>query len=192
MPTITSAPATSARWDDLQRIFASGGDGPGCQCRWPMMRQKDFSRATRGALESDFREEIDEGPPPGLIAYADGDPAGWVRIGPRLGQIRLLHTRGLDAASAHDLDDEGVWALTCFSIARAHRGQGIMSALLDAAVDHARANEARVVEAYPRDPATKKTGSNDLFVGTLSTFARAGFEVVGPLGSSKQVVQLTL
>ncbi|WP_221586294.1 GNAT family N-acetyltransferase [Microbacterium sp. G2-8] len=192
MSTITTSPATIADWDDVQEIFAGGGDGRTCQCMWPMMRQKDFSAATTEDLERDFRHEIQSGPPPGLVARIDGAPAGWVRIGPRIHQKRLAHTRGLPAASAHDLDDAGVWALTCFSIPRTHRGQGIMAALLDAAIASARDAGARVIEAYPRDPTAKRTDANSLFVGTLSTFTRAGFEVVAPLGSARHVVQLVL
>ncbi|WP_156760361.1 GNAT family N-acetyltransferase [Microbacterium karelineae] len=192
MPTITTTPITPDHWDDVQQVFEGGGDGPSCQCMWPMMRNADFSRTPPDELREAFRHEIGTIPAPGLILHVDDEPAGWVRIGPRPVQKRLAHTRGLPEASAHPLDDGSVWALTCFSIPRAHRGEGIMSTLLEAAIAYARENGARVIEAYPRDPATRKVSSNDLFVGSLSTFTRAGFEAVAPLGSTKQVVQLAL
>lgn len=192
MPTITTTPITADHWDDVQEIFAGGGDGPSCQCMWPMLRQVDFSRTPTDELTDSFRSETATTPAPGVILHVGGEPAGWVRVGPRLTQKRLAHTRGLAEASAEPLDDEAVWAITCFSIPRNHRGTGIMSLLLDAAVAHARENGARVVEAYPRDPASRKASSNELFVGTLATFTRAGFEVVAPLGAYKQVVQLAL
>ena len=192
MTTTSIAPLGPATWDDVQHIFAGGGDGPSCQCRWPMMRQVDFSRATQEELAQAFREELDHSPAPGLVLSIDAEPAGWVRVGPRTAQRRLAHTRGLPQASRHPLDDASVWAITCFSIPRVHRGQGIMARLLDAAVAFAREHGARVVEAYPRDPRRRATPSNDLFVGTVETFERAGFTRVAPLGSTKEVVELVL
>jgi len=192
MPEITIASATSDAWDDVQKIFAGGGDGPSCQCMWPMMRQVDFSRSTRDELERGFGADLHTSPAPGLVLHVDDEPAGWVRVGPRPHQARLRHTRGLAAVSPHDIDDGSIWAVTCFSIARAFRGTGIMARLLDAAIDHARENGASAVEGYPRDPSSNRASANDLFVGTLSTFTRAGFRDVGPLGSSKRIVELAL
>ncbi len=57
-----------------------------------------------------FRAEIDEGPPPGIIAYVDGEAAGWIRIG-------ATHPPGAHPAHSHHrrgdtepFDDESVWA----------------------------------------------------------------------------------
>lgn len=192
MSDITIAPVDEAAWDDVQAIFSAGGDGPGCQCMWPLMRSVDFSKATRAELERGFRDDIGRSPAPGLVLHIDGEPAGWVRVGPRPRQARLRHTRELPAASAHDIDDGSVWAVTCFSIARPFRGSGIMARLLDAAIVHARQHGARIIEGYPRDPSRPGTRANDLFVGTLATFTRVGFRVVAPLGASKQIVELAL
>lgn len=189
---MTTTPISPDRWDDVQRIFAGGGDGPGCQCMWPALRSKDYSPMPQVERQSVFRAEIGSARPPGLLLYADGDPAGWVRVGPRPLQKRLAHTRGLVETSGLPKDDGSVWAVTCFVVPREHRRQGITARLLDAAVDYARANGARVVEAYPLDPSRTKASANELFVGSVSTFTRAGFDVVGPLGTRKQVVQLAL
>ncbi|MGI6879642.1 GNAT family N-acetyltransferase [Microbacterium sp. gxy059] len=192
MTPIATEPLTPDRWNDVQRVFAGGGDGTSCQCVWPVLRNADFSRTSREEKERLFRDEVEGSVPPGLLVYVDDDPAGWVRVGPRDPQRRLAHTRGLPEASAHPFDDPAIWAITCFSITRDHRREGLMAALLDAAIDHARRRGARVLEAYPRDPSARKTSSNALFVGSLPTFLAAGFEQVAPLGSSRTVVQLAL
>src|SRR5690606_9399051 len=75
MTTTSIAPLGPATWDDVPRIFAGGGDGPSCQCRWPMMRQVDFSRATQEELAQAFREELDHSPAPGLVLSIDAEPA---------------------------------------------------------------------------------------------------------------------
>ncbi|MFK4763017.1 hypothetical protein ACI3KS_18985 [Microbacterium sp. ZW T5_45] len=82
MPTITTEPATIRRWDDVQHALTGGGDGASCQCIWPVLRNKDWNATTREQRMEMLRAELDAGPPPGLIAYVDGAPAGWIRIGP--------------------------------------------------------------------------------------------------------------
>ena len=53
-------------------------------------------------------------------------------------------------------DDDSVWAVTCFVVRREHRGQGLNARLLEAAIDFARAHGARVIEAYPTEPASRR------------------------------------
>lgn len=175
MVTITTHPATPARWDDVQRSLTGGGDGRSCQCAWWTHRAMQFDAMTAQEREDAFHAEVDTGPPPGLIAYVDGEAAGWVRVGPRTAQQRIARTRNIVTTTPEPLDDESVWAVTCFVVRKEHRGVGLSSALLDAAVDFAAANGARVVEAYPVDTQGEPRSSNDLYHGALSTFLAAGF-----------------
>ncbi|MBS1674538.1 MAG: GNAT family N-acetyltransferase [Actinobacteria bacterium] len=192
MTSITTKAATPTEWDDVQRALTGGGDGGSCQCAWPVLRNKDWNVTTKTQRVDMLRDEIAEGPPPGVVAYVDGDAAGWIRVGPRPSQKRLAHTRTIVAATEEPLDDESVWAVTCFSVRREHRGQGLNTALLIAAIDYARASGARMIEGYPIDTGAVKTSSNELFHGALSTFLAAGFTVVGELRSGRPLVSLTL
>jgi GNAT superfamily N-acetyltransferase len=192
MTTITTEAATTARWDDVQHALTGGGDGAGCQCIWPMLRAKDWAQTTTSQRTEMLRDEIDTGPPPGLIAYVDGVAAGWVRIGPRPRQRRMTHTRMIAEATAEPLDDESVWALTCFVVRREYRGAGLNTELLAAAVDYAGRAGARVVEAYPVDTGGEKQASNDLYHGTLRTFLAAGFTQRGKLKPGRPLVALEL
>ena len=192
MTEITTRPATIAEWDDVQAALSGGGDGRSCQCAWPMLSNAEWNATTveqRGEL---LRRELQSGPPPGLVAYVDGEPAGWIRIGPRPAQQRTIRTRIVKTGSALPLDDEGVWAVTCFSVRREHRGLGLNAALLAAAVDYARASGARVVEGYPIATDTTKPSTNSLFVGAVSTFLRAGFREVARPTPNRVVVALDL
>ncbi len=182
MASITIEPATSERFDDAQHALSGGGDGRGCQCQWWMMPNTQWQKTSVQEREGMLRNEIDAGPPPALIAYVDGEAAGWVRVGPRPAQQRLARTRNY-AASEEPWDDESVWAVSCFVVRKEHRNQGLNARLLDAAIDYARRSGARVLEAYPVDPAAgKKIPVNDLYHGVLSTFEDAGFrEVARPV-----------
>ncbi|MBS1907442.1 MAG: GNAT family N-acetyltransferase [Actinobacteria bacterium] len=192
MTMITTKAATPTEWDDVQRTLTGGGDGASCQCIWPMLRNKDWNATTKQERVGILRDEITAGPPPGIVAYVDGEAAGWIRIGPRPAQARLGHTRAIVAATQEPLDDGSVWAVTCFSVRRDQRGKGLNTALLAAAVDYARASGARIIEGYPVDTSVVQVSSNDLFHGALSTFVAAGFSVAGELRSGRPLVTLTV
>ena len=188
MATITTEKATITRWDDVQHSLTGGGDGRSCQCIWPVVRRKVWDSTTVDERRDMLHDEIAAGPAPGLVAYVDGEAAGWIRVGPRTVQQRILHTRAITAATEHPLDDDTVWAVTCFVVRREHRGKGLNATLLASALDYARESGARVIEAYPVDTSTGSHRSNDLYHGTLSTFLSAGFERGGTLTAGRVLV----
>ncbi|BDZ37848.1 GNAT family N-acetyltransferase [Microbacterium suwonense] len=188
MSTITIERATIGRWDDVQHSLSGGGDGRSCQCIWPVVSNKDWHATTVDQRRDMLHDEIAAGPPPGLVAYVDGEAAGWIRIGPRAAQTRILRTRAIAAATAEPLDDESVWAVTCFVMRREHRGKGLNAQLLRAAIDYARESGARVIEAYPVDTSEGTHRSNDLFHGALSTFIAQGFHPTEPLTRRRVLV----
>lgn len=192
MVTIRTKPATLEEWDDVQRALTGGGDGGSCQCIWPMLANKDWNGTTRDDRERMLRTEIADGPPPGIVAYVDGEAAGWVRIGPRSTQVRLTRTRAIVAATPEPLDDDSVWAVSCFSIRREHRGKRVTAALLAAAIDYAKGSGARLLEAYPVDTGGEKGRPNELFHGALSTFEAAGFHQRGELKPCRPLVAVDL
>jgi GNAT superfamily N-acetyltransferase len=195
MATITIEPATSDRFDDAQHALTGGGDGASCQCAWWTLTNAQWQASSREEREALLRKEMADAPPPALIAYVDGDAAGWIRVGPRARQVRLGRTRDFTAHSQETWEDESVWAVSCFVTRREHRGEGLNAKLLDAAIDFARAQGARVIEAYPTEPidATgKKRPANDLFKGVVSTFENAGFREVARPKPDRAIVSLDL
>ena len=179
MANITIEPATADRFDDAQHALTGGGDGRSCQCQWWTITNAEFQRTPIEQRQAMLRDEMQVASPPALIAYVDGEAAGWVRVGPRTRQIRLGRTRNFTAHSEEPWDDDSVWAVSCFVVRKEFRRQGLNARLLDAAVDFARAGGARVIEAYPMDPdAGKKIPVNDLYHGVLSTFEQAGFREI--------------
>lgn len=193
MANITIEPATADRFDDAQHALSGGGDGHGCQCQWWMITNAQWQQTSQEQREGLLREEMHASPAPALIAYVDGEAAGWVRVGPRTRQVRIGRTRNFTAVSEEPWDDDSVWAVSCFVVRKEHRNEGLNAQLLDAAIDFARASGARVIEAYPLDPgAGKKIPVNDLFHGVLSTFEEAGFREVGRPKPHLAVVSLDL
>ncbi|GAA1987289.1 GNAT family N-acetyltransferase [Microbacterium pumilum] len=195
MPTITIEPATAERFDDAQHALTGGGDGSSCQCAWWTITNADFQRTTRDQKKALLHDEMDVAPPPALIAYVDGEAAGWIRVGPRTRQQRLARTKEFIAYSEEPWEDGDVWAVTCFVVRREHRGEGLSARLLDAAIDFSRSNGARLLEGYPTEPidaSGKKRSSNSLFRGVVSTFENAGFHEVARPKPDRAIVALDL
>ena len=169
-------PLTPDRLTDLANLFGQGGDPKWCWCSFFRVRNADFANATpatnRQVLERAVDSTAADGRNPGLIAYRDGEPIGWVSLGPRDDYERLKHSKVLAP-----IDDKPVWSIVCFVVARSARKQGVAQALLDAAVDYAREHGATLLEAYPVETDGARVPAAHAYKGTVGMFARAGFEV---------------
>ncbi len=193
MAQITIEPVTADRFQDAEHALSGGGDGLSCQCQWWILSSTQWEKTTRDDREQMLHDEVKAGLPPALVAYVDGEPAGWVRVGPRTNQPRLARTKRFGPHSAEPWDDPDVWAVSCFVVRREHRGTGLNAHLLAAAIDYARDSGARVVEAYPLDPAVgRKKSTNDLYHGVLSTFVKAGFREIARPRDDLAIVSLDL
>ena len=177
MTDLEIVPLTRERLPDLATLFGEGGDPKWCWCAFFRVRNVDFQRATRETNRKVLERAVDEtaadGRSPGLIAYRDGDPIGWVSVGPRDDYERLQHSKVLAP-----IDDRPVWSIVCFVVSRRARNQGVARALLDAAVDYARGHGATLLEAYPVETDGRRVAAADAYKGTVGMFERAGFEVV--------------
>jgi len=180
---VTVEPVTADRWDDLERLFGPSGAYSGCWCTWWRLAAKEWDAAGNAGRRAVLAEVVARGDEPGLLAYLGGEPVGWVAIAPREAYPRLNrspHTK--------PVDDVPVWSITCFWVDRAHRGTGVATALLAAAVEHARARGAGAVEGYPVDPAARAVDAAGAFTGVLGLFTDAGFAELARRTPTSRVV----
>ena len=179
-------------WSDVQRVFGTKGDPSTCWCQWFKLSSDEWRSAQASDCQAALKQQSQRHPVPGLVAYLDDEPVGWVAVEPRSSYPRLRTTRVVTHGSSESHDDPSVWAITCFVVRVGFRRRGISSTLLGAAIGHARANGARVLEAFPVDTAEKKASSADLYHGVLTSFVTAGFHVVSRPQPSRPVVRLEL
>lgn len=173
-------PLTPYRWGDLERLFGPNGAYSNCWCAFQRVSGREFGAgcANRGEGNRALLHRLtDEGRRPGLIAYRDGEPVGWVSVGSRVEFGRMLRSPIL-RLSREEAADASVFSVVCFYLPRPNRGQGIGPVLLEAAVAFARASGARAVEGYPVDTQGRRIASSSAFTGTREMFERAGFRVV--------------
>jgi GNAT superfamily N-acetyltransferase len=173
-------PATADRFADVAAVLGPKKAGvPVCWCltyRIPNAEDHVLRGEDRPAR---LRRFCEQEPPPGLIGYVDGQPAGWVSVGPRDGLPRLRRSRTIPR-----VDDTAVWSVVCFVVRSAFRGRGVTRALLAGAVDHARRHDAPAVEGYPVDPGEGRISATLAHVGTTSLFESAGFQRVARTAST--------
>lgn len=169
--TLEIRPVTPERWDDLAELFERpgprGGKQDSANCWCSVWRCTQGTSTTNRQELHDRVAATDE---PGLLAYVNGEPVGWVSVASRAHFTSLLRStqfRPLD-------DDPDVWLVSCFVVDRRARRNGLGSTLLAAAVDHAHAHGATAVEGFPSEEGDYK--------GKLSMFQALGFEPVRTVG----------
>jgi GNAT superfamily N-acetyltransferase len=190
-------PANEASWADLQAIFGET-DYPGrCYCQRYKTRTCHWSTLTlqerRDRLRAQARcDEPDADGTAGLVAYLDGEPAGWVAVEPRVDFPRLqaLPTPWRTRPD-EDKADEGVWSVTCFAVRRGYRKRGLTYAMAAATVGYARERGARALEAYPMitEPGKEITWG-ELHVGSRQVFEDAGFTEVSHPSKRRYVMRI--
>lgn len=148
------------------------------QARWDAQKGTKNRRA--------FEAVVRSGAPTGVLAYDGATPVGWCAVAPRHDYVRLRKARTLAPVDAAE-----VWSITCFFVARAVRGRGLMRPLIDGAVAYARVHGARIVEAYPVD-STGELGDAFVFTGTPEPFLAAGFEEVARRSRTRPILRLKI
>ena len=191
--TFRVRPLTPQTWADLEYLFSLRGGSivRGCWCmayrrtgKSPGLGGQPGSVAA--ANKQAMRDLVDSGVVPGLIGYSDGEPAGWISLGPREEYLKLRRSPVMKP-----VDDTPVWSVICSYVARPYRGTGMQRRLLAAAIEYAREQGASVLEAYPVD---KPERSHDDFMwfGSRSLYERAGFQEVVRRSPTRVLMRLEL
>lgn len=124
--------------------------------------------------------------PLGVLAYVDGRVAGWCAVAPRTEYPRLANSRVL-----RPVDEQPVWSVTCFFVAREFRRRGLTVKLLDAAADFARGHGATILEGYPTEP-RKPQADAFVYTGLASAFRRARFREVARFSPRRPIFRRRL
>jgi GNAT superfamily N-acetyltransferase len=180
---LTIRPLTSDLWPAFEDLFGKQGACNGCWCMYPRIGG-EYRRRRRSANKAAFRAIVEQGPPPGLLAFDGKLAVAWCQLTPRDAVPWLDRTWRLKR-----VDDLPVWSLTCFYVRKGYRRQGITSMLIEAAVKAARRVKAQALEAYPFDASISPSASS---TGYASTFARAGFEAVARRTPARPIMRRKL
>lgn len=175
-------PLTPERWTDLVELF----DRPIVRTCFCMYYRKSGDTGRGDENRRAMKQLVDGGRVPGLIGYEGGKPAAWVSLAPREEYSRLQRSPIMKP-----VDDQPVWSIVCFFVPREARGRGLADRMLSAATDYARANGARLLEAYPVDR-DRRSHPDSMFFGAKSMYDRAGFREVARRKPTRPVVRRAL
>lgn len=184
-------PLDPERFDDLVTVLGRSGIG-GCWCMyWTLPTSAVWGEGAKGGADapnrSAFRDLVEAGPPPGLLAYDGEEPVAWCRVMARDRLPGLANSRFFRT----DLVVDGVWSLACFVVRRPYRGRGLAATLTKAAITFVRDQGGRALEAYPWDTSERKPDTT-VYTGLASTFHQLGFEVVQRRAPHKPMMRLTV
>lgn len=184
LPPLDFHPVTPERWKDLETLFGERGACGGCWCMWWRLKRSEFEKHKGAGNRTALKRIIDSGEVPGLLAYAHGQPIAWCSVGPRETYPVLERSRILKR-----VDDQPVWSVVCFVVAKPFRRKGASVNLLKAAVEYAKEQGARIVEGYPVEP--KKASMPDVFAyhGLSSAFRKAGFVEVARRSETRPIMR---
>ena len=184
--SLSSKPIKRNLWTDLEELFGSHGACGGCWCMHWKLRGRAYDEAKGYETRQMHKSYVDAGVVTGLLAYWHGDVAGWVAVEPRAAYEKLAHSRALKP-----VDEQEVWSITCFFVARPFRRKGIAVELIKAAVAHVSRQGGKIVEGYPVD-VPKDSPDPFIFTGTASAYRKAGFKEVARNTPTRPIFRLVI
>ena len=185
--TLEFHPLTPDRWEDFTRLFGAHGAYGGCWCMWWRETRAEFEKRQGAGNRRAMKMIVESGEVPGILAYAAGEPAGWISIAPREKFSGLERSRVLKR-----IDDAPVWSIVCFFVGKEYRSRGLAVPLIRAAVVYAAERGAKVVEAYPTLPKESRLAPASIYMGIPSIFERAGFTECARPSARKAVMRFTI
>jgi GNAT superfamily N-acetyltransferase len=186
--TIETHTLTPERWGDFEALMGPKGGAEGCWCMLWRLSAAAFRDAQGDGNRRAMLARVRDGSrPPGLIAYRDGAPAGWISVAPRAEFPRMANSRIVGP-----IDALPVWSVTCFFIKPGNRGKGIATTLLTAACDFAATHGAAIIEGYPIDPLGKRYANAFAWTGLARVFEKTGFTEVARRSEKRPVMRRQL
>ncbi len=174
MSAITVKPLSSDRLQDYLHYFDHIGftDNPhwaSCYCVFYRFDQRigDWAQRTADQNRATISDLISRDQHHGYLAYLDDQLVGWCHAAPR---TELLVLQLDEDLKVDDADQVG--SIVCFNIAPNLRGQGIATALLDAACAGFKQLGLKYAEGYPRTDTDAVTSN---YKGPLKMYLNAGF-----------------
>ena len=173
-------PLTPVLWRDFEDLFGPRGAYGGCWCMYWRITRKEFESGQGEKNHCLFKKIVESGEITGLLGYLDNQAVAWCSVAPRERFTSLDRSRVLKR-----IDDKAVWSIVCFFIRKGHRKQGLMLAMIQAAIEYVRSRQGRIIEAYPSVIRSPKAPPVTIYMGTPDIYRQAGFVDIARPSKSK-------
>lgn len=183
-PSLEFHPLTKERWADFEDLFGARGAYGGCWCMWWRLTRREFEEGQGEGNREAMHSIVSGGEVPGILAYEGGKAVGWCSVAPRESYGSLNRSQVLKR-----IDDEPVWSIVCFYVAKDHRRKGLVQKLIRAAIDYVQSQGGKVVEAYPTIPKGERVPPVSSYMGFPSMYERVGFVECARPSKSKVILR---
>ena len=180
---LTFQPLTLENWKDLEKLFGEDSICRSCWCMWWRQSSSEWEKRRDSERKEALRTIVSQGKTPGILAYSDGQPVGWCSISPREEFHRLERSRTLKR-----FDNQPVWSVVCFFVAKPFRQKGISTKLLEAAVSHAGGQGGKIIEGYPSRSSGRQNDTT-VYTGLASVFLKVGFVDFGSVSKTRTIMR---
>lgn len=154
---------------------------------WWRLSRAEFSKQKGDGNKRALKKIVDSGEIPGILAYSHDEPVGWCAVAPREDFPALERSRVLKR-----VDDNKVWSVVCFFIAKPFRHKGLTAELLKAAVEYVNDRSGKIVEGYPVEPKGGKTADVFAYTGLTSAFRKTGFVEVARRSETRPIMRYSI
>ncbi len=178
---------------DFERLLEKH-PAPGAFICWCLYHQRAHplavgkgprSRAMEAANNRrEKRELVESGRSHGILVYSNGEPVGWCQYGPKE-ELPRIDNNPAYRRLGPEADVKRLWRITCFTVDRKYRKQGVASAALKAPLEAIKNRGGGLVEAYP----IIRWGDYREYHGTVSMFRKQGFKIIAPFGKSNVMMR---
>ena len=180
-------PLTPERWKDLETLFGERGACGGCWCMWWRLKRSQFEKQKGQENKKSLKKIVDSGEIPGILAYTNGQPIAWCSVAQRRTYPVLERSRILKR-----IDDETVWSVVCFFVAKSFRRKRVTVKLLRAAIKYVSEQGGKIVEGYPMEPRKSQMPNAFAWTGLVSAFRKTGFVEVLRRSPTRPIMRYTL
>jgi GNAT superfamily N-acetyltransferase len=181
---LTFHPLDKTRWKDFETLFGERGACGGCWCMSWRSSKSEFEKNKGAGNRQKMKQLVKAGEPIGIIAYARQQPIAWCAVAPREKYIRLEHSRVLKR-----FDDESVWSIPCFFIAKEFRRKGLSVEILKWVITYCRRKDVKILEAYPIYPYASNMPAAFAWTGFVSSFTKAGFRIAKKWSNARPIMR---
>ena len=182
---LTFEPLSLKNWPKFVQLFGPRGACGHCWCMYYRLSKPDYleGKANNGNKEA-MQNLVMNNFPTGILGFYDGIPVAWCAFAPREHFIKLERSR------VHKrIDDQEVWSVPCFFVAKAFRRQGLTVELLKGVIRYAKGNGIKIIEAYPTIPTKETLPDSFAWIGLYKSFERAGFEIADRSSKNRPMVR---
>jgi hypothetical protein len=172
------------RWDDFESLFGERGACGGCWCMYWRLKRSDFDLQKGTGNKLTMKALVERNENTGLLAYVDGRPAGWCALASRDVFSKLDNSRVWKR-----IDNQPVWSMPCFFVAKAYRRKGILLDLINGAINYCKLNNIKILEGYPVIPYADKIPDAFAYTGFPAVFIKAGFVVGEQRSPTKPIMR---